>query len=321
MAGGEARADQPPPSQSASTGALSPAELLEGLRARGVSNRGRVPRVLYSWTTDAQAAAFASGAGPVLHPASVGQSGPYQGGLRSLGRRDDTVGRIAQHLAGAPRRFAWPVPYATSVPLSGRSYGRRLIRFTLSPAFVALTLDPDAPRPMLAHDGAGQPVSLDELAAHPERIGVVFHIRRVGRPTVFREMVVVHTGAVETWELGTAAIADRVQEEITLLETLRARVASTPSYVLEQPAAPLWAVEPASVAALPTLDAFRSSLAFDTPRHHPTPAVLDQMIRALRRYVPGRGVSGRGRLRDDVSRVPPPRRPPPRREWPRDIES
>ena len=242
------------------------ADVDEALEARAVTDERFVARTLFSWTSRAQADALRAGGPLLVSGAGDGAvRSPYQRALDRVGRTEGPDAALARALGRRPRRYAWTTPYGTVIPRGARSYGPALIRVELAPTWTA-RFAPEENPPWRVVDARGAPVPRARAAAHPERVGVVFHVRRRARLGAYREYVIC--GAVERFELGAR---DRIREDARLLRRLRVRDSR----------ASMWRswtrLGPDRRAR------FEATLPFDTARHRPTRASLLAMRRALLR--------------------------------------
>lgn len=254
------------------------------LSARRVTDDDFARRSLYSWTTREQAERLRSERQLLVATASSGAGPtPFNRALRTVAGQEQARGAIARALLEDPRimrrRYAWTSPFGTAVPRGPRSYGHYLVHILLRREAWLGRFEPGRPQPFRFVTTAGRPVPLADVAAHPERIGAIFHVRRPPAvPIAFREYVVCNEAMVKSFSLGTPAIARRVRNEARLLRQLAAGPFARRRRGL---AHPTWS-SPSPPSTLP--DRYRATLAFDGPRHRISPEKLRRIADALDRH-------------------------------------
>lgn len=284
-------ADATPPADAASATAPVPAVTLEdALERHAVAADDFVRLELYTWTTPSQIEALRAG-GPLLvaDARTGGYATPYRRLLAAMEGDRRHGHALAAVLQGTPAlarcRYAWPSPFATVLGLGPTRYGEALVRIRLRPEAVIARLDPTADPPWTLRDGSGHAVTEAELVAEPTRLGAVYHLRVDDEPSArFREYVLCNAVMVESWEVGTPAIAERVAAERRLVLELReGPLAALPAAQARWRAWPQW-LEPDVPSAWPSR--WHRALAFDNARYRPTPAALDALAQALADYDP-----------------------------------
>lgn len=254
--------------------------LEEDLRSRAVTDARIARRVLWTWTTRAQADAMRRDHRLLRSTADDGARSPYQRALDALSDRESPDGQLArlltEHPALARRRYAWATPYGTVVPRGSRSYGSHLVRIELSREAWTVRFAPDEPVPFAVVDAQGRAVAIARALADPARIGAVYHIREDGRGGAFREFV-VH-GSVVRWSLSTDAIRARLQEEHRVLRRLARRLRRD---LRGRSMRAEWRSPHNSLAGR-----FAATMPFDTHRHRPSPETLAALMEGLRRRRP-----------------------------------
>jgi hypothetical protein len=245
---------------------------------------------LYTWTTPWQIEALRAG-GPLLvaDAQTGGYATPYRRLLTAMERERRPGHALASALQQTPSlsrcRYAWPSPFATVLGLGPTRYGEALVRIRLRPEAVIARLDPTSDPPWTLRDGSDRPVAEPELLADPTRLGAVYHLRVDDEPSVrFREYVLCNPAMVESWEVGTPAIAARVAAEHRLVLELReGPFAALPKAQTRWRAWPQW-IERDVPSAWPSR--WHRALAFDNARYRPTAADLDALAQALLDYDP-----------------------------------
>lgn len=238
------------------------------LAGYAVTDTDFVRRVLYTWTSPGQIAALRGS--HVLLTATSAAGGFVSPFLRELAvvATGASSGRdIARLLLTNPtlarRRYAWPAPFATVLGLGARSYGTSLIRIELRAEAWTGRFEPTAADPLRFVDAAGAAVATADVLAHPDRIGTIFHVR-TERGAQIREYVVCNEAMIAGWAIATPEIRAEVDRELAMLASL----------------AHAGELSPALLAA------WRTTLAFDTPRYQPTPRALSIIAEALAAYDP-----------------------------------
>lgn len=265
------------------------------LAKRSVTDDRFAVQDLYSWTTPDQASALRKTKVLLVATAkSRGAPSPYSRLLSRLAADPGQTAEIAKLFVDHPglskRRYAWPSPFATAVPLGERSYGHVLVRIVLKPEAFLAKLDPLEEQPFGFVDMKNVAVPVAEVLLHPERIAAVFHVRRSpdGGPK-FREYIVCNEAMVARWSLGTSHEQAVVDAEAALMAELEAS-SLVSALTNEQPinADAAWA----KFADKPSLlDAWRAAIAFDSPKYKPSRTTLDAIAISLAAYDPaGEGI-------------------------------
>lgn len=289
----ESRAPQSGPAPSATAASATqpePTSLEDALERHAVPPDDFVRLELYTWTTPWQIEALRAG-GPLLvaDAQTGGYATPYRRLLGAMERERRPGHALASVLQGTPSlsrcRYAWPSPFATVLGLGPTRYGEALVRVQLRPDAVIARLDPTTDPPWTLRDGVGRPVAEAELIADPTRLGAVYHLRVDDEPsTRFREYVLCNPAMVQSWEVGTPTIAERVAAERRLVLALReGPFAALPEAHTRWRAWPQW-LEPDAPTAWPSR--WHRALAFDNARYRPTPADLEALADALADYDP-----------------------------------
>ncbi|MCB9753319.1 MAG: hypothetical protein H6713_25545 [Myxococcales bacterium] len=267
--------------------------LARQLEARAVYHDDFARGVVYTWTTAEQVEALrASRALLVATSTTHGRPSPFNRALARLAEDAEGPGAaIARALVEDPqlqrRRYAWTSPYATTLGLAARRYGDALVAVELDSSAYVLRFMPYEDAPLAAVDLRGVAVPLSEVAAHPERLGAVYHARDGPRAAIaFREYVLCNPAMIASWSLATPALAELVAEERAMLRRLReGPFAGLPTPAVRAASAPAWR---AVVDAPNLIERWRASLAFDNERYQPSPENLAAIERALAGY-DGRG--------------------------------
>lgn len=279
------------PAESRLPEANSEAQSLEQrLAKRAVADDKYAQRDLYSWTTPDQASALRKSKVLLVATAkSRGAPSPYSRLLSRLaggqGKGAEIAKLFVEHPGLTKRRYAWPSPFATAVPLGERSYGHVLVRIVLKNEAFLAKLDPLEDEPFSFVDMNNVSVPLNEVLLQPERIAVVFHVRRKpeGGPK-FREYIVCNETMVARWSLGTPHEQAVVVEETALINELQASpllFALTNALPLDAASAWTKFVDKPSL-----LDAWRAAVAFDSPKYKPSRATFTAIATSLAAYDP-----------------------------------
>jgi hypothetical protein len=211
----------------------------KGLWRDAVTAERFARRVLYTWTTPDQIAALRRDRRLLVRDESPDRGASYyEQVVHALAGRGDAIAKLLDTTTFARSRFAWPAPWATREGWDGEQYGDQLIRVTLKPEAIVLALS-TATGTFEAHDLADRPVALDEVRAHPERIGAVYFVSirdaaaAAGLPppsTSYRELVLCNEAMIAAWSVGTQDIADELAAEaaalLVLADELRTRPAT-----------------------------------------------------------------------------------------------
>lgn len=277
-----ASAPEPPP----------PARLTleQRLDKRAVTDERYARRELYSWTTPDQLTLLRQTNTLLVATAKThGAPSPYSRLLTRLSQTPGQTGELAKLFAEHPglskRRYAWPSPFATAIPLGERSYGHALLRIVLKDESYVAKLDPLEKDAFSFVDLRGSAVSLGDALQHPERIAAVFHIRRKpdGGPR-FREYIVCNESMIARWSVGTPQERAVVTAEAALIaDLLPSPLVSALGKTQPLDANIAWS----HAADNPTLlDAWRATLAFDSPKYKPSPKTLKAIADSLAAYDP-----------------------------------
>lgn len=265
-----------------------PLPLEERLDKLGVTDQRFVRKDLYSWTTSEQIAKLRQTKTLLVATAkSRGGPSPYSSLLIRLsqgtGGSRDVAKLLSEHPGLTKRRYAWPAPFATSVPLGERSYGHALVHIVLKDKSFVAKLDPLENEVFSFVDLDNSAVATSEAIAHPERIAAVFHVRRKpdGGPR-FREYIVCNESMIESWSIGMPHERVVVAENIALVDALlRSPLVTALDKDTPLDAASAWS----SQSDKPTLlDAWRRALAFDSPKYKPSRDTLGAINTSLAAY-------------------------------------
>lgn len=211
-------------------------------------------RELYSWTTDAQAAAlrmdqtlFVDMSDPALGR-GYAFTAIHQIALSAAAQAPDAgpdagqvpvQAQLAAALSGTlfeKPRYAWPEPWATRMGWPGEDYGGQLLRIVLKPeAWLAIVKG----GVISVVDLDNNPVPDADALASPERIGAIFYWRDAnsGGPQCgsffsggngYREFIVGNLSMIEEWSIGTQAIRDRLSANIDRLTQFLTNIRSCP---------------------------------------------------------------------------------------------
>lgn len=149
-------------------------------------------------------------------------------------------------------------------------------------SFVA-KLDPLEKDPFSFVDLHNNTIAITDAVAHPERIAAVFHVRRKtdGGPR-FREYVVCNESMIAQWSIGTPHERAVVNDNAALIhELLQSALVTTLDKTTPLDAPSTWSTH----SDKPTLlDAWRRSLAFDSPKYKPSSTTLGAIQASLAAY-------------------------------------
>lgn len=182
------------------------------LAARVVSDAPLPFGHLYTWTNEEQLAELVAGK-PLLSRAVSGKHGvsAFDDLVAADLARGADVAKLLWHEGYAKKRFGWPVLYAALRGSPEPVYGNVLIDVVLKKEAYAIDY-----RNGRVHALDGSKPTLADVAAHPERLAVVFHTT----PT-FREMVLVNEFMVEKFSAGaTRLVNDALRREADYLIAL-----------------------------------------------------------------------------------------------------
>lgn len=266
----------------------SPLTLEDRLDKLAITDQHFARQELYSWTTPDQVERLRQTKTLLVATAKTrGAPSPYSRLLTRLSNGTGASREVAKLLSEHPgltqRRYAWPTPFATAVPLGERSYGHALIRIVLKDESFVAKLDPLDKNVFSFVDLANNAIAITEAIAHPERIAMVFHVRR--KPdggSRFREYVVCNESMISSWSISTAHERAVVAENVALVSALlRSPLVNALDKNSPLDAASTWITR----TDKPTLlDAWRRSLAFDSPKYKPSPTTLEAIATSLAAY-------------------------------------
>lgn len=266
----------------------APLTLEQRLDKRAVTDEHYARKELYSWTTPDQITKLRETKTLLVATAKTrGAPSPYSRLLTNLANGSGPGREIARLLSEHPgltkRRYAWPSPFATAVPLGERSYGHALIHIVLKDEAYLAKLDPLDKEPFSFVDANDKSVASSDVLAHPERLAAVFHVRRKpdGGPR-FREYIVCNEAMVASWSVGTPHDRDIVTEDATLIAALlQSPLVTALGKDAQLDAATAWARKSNTPILL---DAWRAALAFDSPKYKPSPKNLETIAESLAAY-------------------------------------
>lgn len=270
--------------------APAPLTLEQRLDKRAVTDQHFARRELYSWTTPEQIRKLRQTNTLLVATAKTrGAPSPYSQLLSRLakgtGEARDVARLLSEHPGLVKRRYAWPSPFATTVPLGERSYGHVLVHIVLKDGSLLAQLDPLEKEAFSFVDMNEKAVPIAEALQHPERIAAVFHVRRKpdGGPR-FREYIVCNESMIARWSIGTPHERAIVTEDAALIaELLQSPLVSMLGKDDALDANSAWS-RPLDKPTL--LDAWRAALAFDSPKYKPSPTTLGAIAASLTEYDP-----------------------------------
>lgn len=237
----------------------------------------------YTWTSAEQVAGLRGGSDFLSADATTGgRATPFNLALVELAKGKGPASEIARLLVDEPglrrRRYAWVSAFATVLGLGPRRYGDELIEVELAAESWVGKFDPGSSQPFEFVTLAGESVPLAQVLEKPKRIAAIYHLRSREAPA-YREYVLCNPAMIRRWSLRTPELAARLQRERRLLTDLAEDAfVRLPDEAIMEPAAPYWR---GTEGAASTLELWRASLAFDTPRYRPSTANLGRMDAAL----------------------------------------
>ena len=270
-------------------------------------------RELYTWTTSDQIAELRRGSRLLVRDESPLSGASYLDQvLHALARRGDPVATLLYTTPFANMRFAWHAPWATRFGWSpGEAYGDRLIRVTLKPDAVIVSLS-TATGTFAARNLANEPVALPAVLAHPDRIAAIYFVSVAGPAApglvqpkaTFREFALCNESMIESWEVGTDRISALVAANAAALDHVVRYLATKPALTWNKASLAWPGPAPNPTAEL----AFAAALAFESPMYRLDADALAAHARALRATPTEAALRGRG----TTTYVPGPARKPPR---------
>lgn len=192
--------------------------------------------VFYSWTSTEQIDSLRKD-GPLLYKSQSdeGELSLYDLSLNDKKYNTDPVAELLRNPAFARKRYAWSNPWATCNTLAPEYYGDQLLEIMLEDSAYICGFFPGTKNPFRVQRTNGEPVSGNELLAHPDRIGAVYHVnsmnrkprgavKRKGTRTIpgkffrpyfepFREYIIVNERMVKQWSYGTPGVSDRIAKD------------------------------------------------------------------------------------------------------------
>jgi hypothetical protein len=218
--GAPARAEPPPPPNVVRPALTGAAELIAALEAHTVTSADYARSTLYTWTTRDQIAALRKSSRLLVRDRSPDRGASYvELALFALAGQSDPIAKLLFTETYAKARFAWPAPWATVAGFDDEDYGDQLIAVKLKPdaIVVALTVDDGITG---AHDLANRPIDLGDVAKHPERIAAIYFTA-----PWYREYVLCNEAMIDSWSVGTDAIARELADEAVVLDAAGAALA------------------------------------------------------------------------------------------------
>lgn len=262
----ESAANQPPPDADRSRPDAS------ALWRDTVTAERFARRTLYTWTTPDQIEALRRDRRLLVREESPERGASYfEQVVHALAGGGDAIAGLLDTTTFARSRFAWPAPWATREGWDGEQYGDHVIRATLRPEAIVLALSTVTGK-FEAHDLGDHAVGLDEVCAHPERIGAVYFVSSCKTPAAkglplpgasYREYVLCNEAMVAAWAVGTQDIVDELAAEADALSALADQVRT----------------------AAPTSDqraGFASAIALGSDAYRLDSASLDRIVAHLR---------------------------------------
>lgn len=192
--------------------------------------------VFYSWTTTKQVDSLRND-GPLLYKSQSdeGEQSLYDLSLNDKKYNTDPVAELLRNPAFVRKRYAWSNPWATCDALTPEYYGDQLLEIMLEDSAYICGFFPGTKSPFRVVRTNGEPVTVTELLAHPDRIGAVYHVNSMNRKPrgsikrkgtrmlpgkffkpyfePFREYIIVNERMVKQWSYGTPGVSDRIAKD------------------------------------------------------------------------------------------------------------
>ncbi len=270
------------------------------LSAYKVTNASFTRRVLYTWTTPQQIEELLRTRVLLSRTESptYGRS-HYDRVMEGLWRGGNKLASLLQSPAFQKARFAWPAAWATFLGFPGEKYGDQLVSVTLDPrAYIAMYRTSIGK--WEARDLSDAVVPEAEVLRHPERIAAVYFVHdSVPSPSAstalrasagdgreaYREYVLCNEAMIESWSVGTDAVAAEIAAEADAMEAAaRYFEVNTPP----PQRADRWnahvalLVWPSVVPASGPKELFEAALAFPNPNYVIEAEQLRSLAKALR---------------------------------------
>ncbi len=192
------------------------------LDAGGVHGARFARKVVYSWTTDEQAAVIARDLRLLVLRASPSKG--YASFDHEVDEHPDPVAALLRRPGLDRRRFAWTMPFATTLGRDGHGYGRQLIRIELRDEAICARMRRDlTTHDLELQDLDGRPVPATTVLAAPHRLATVLYEDQQVDP--FREIVVCNESMVARFEIGTPRLVEHRAAERTEVQALARRAA------------------------------------------------------------------------------------------------
>ncbi|MCS6899660.1 MAG: hypothetical protein RMJ98_08100, partial [Myxococcales bacterium] len=198
-------------------------EFLEAFRSLQVTHDVPARRVLYSWTTQEQAAALRRNRRLLVKGSQDTPLSIYDASLWQLYNQE----RLARLLFNPPfllHRYAWASAWATRFSPDAGSYGDELLRISLKEDALVVAFFPHAPKGSrwAIFDLRGQRRTEAEALQNAGRIAAVYHVHLSrGEEPTFREFIVCNEAMVESWALATHDIREQLRKEQRALDLWR----------------------------------------------------------------------------------------------------
>jgi hypothetical protein len=249
-------------------------------------------RTLYTWTTAEQIDELRRTKQLLVRDESPVSGASYLDQvLYVLAQRGEPLAKLLYTTGFAKMRFAWHAPWATRDGWPTEQYGDNLIKITLKPEAIIVSLS-SATGELTAKNLLNEPVPLANVIAKPETIGAIYFVSDatstapgIPRSTAtFRELALCNESMIESWEVGTAAIRDELARNATTLDAMVRYLRTKPT----SPRAIPSAVWPAATAHPSPEVAYAAALALDSPMYRLDPdrlAALASRLRSLPKQV------------------------------------
>lgn len=228
-------------------------------------------RTLYTWTTADQIADLRKTKQLLVREESPTSGASYLDQvLYLLAQRGEPVAKVLYSAAYAKMRFAWHAPWATRDGWPNEQYGDFLIKVTLKPEAIIVSLS-TATGTFEARNLLNEPVPIATVLAKPETIAAIYFVNDAATTlstlprttTTFRELALCNESMIESWEVGTTAIKDTLDGNAATVDAM-VRYLRTKPGPRPAPVSPTWAAPTAHPS--PEV-AFAAALALDSPMY------------------------------------------------------
>jgi hypothetical protein len=277
-----------------------PAAQAAAALARDALHHTRFARAtLYTWTTADQIEQLRKTGQLLVRDESPASGASYLDQvLFALAQRGEPVATLLYTTTFARMRFAWHAAWATRDGWPREQYGDQLIRITLRPEAVIVSLF-TATGTFEARNLRDETVPLASVLANPSQIAAIYFVsdartaaaRGLPRPNAtFRELALCNEAMIESWQVGTAELAHELEQEASALDAMASYLRTRP----EPPAVNLTSAWAAPVPHPSPEVAYAAALALDSPLYQLEPGRLAALAARLRKTPKPRAFTGGG---------------------------